>query len=921
MASQQSRRARSSSDKAQGPPPVAPPQRPSLQNRTISAPAGDIYTLNRQRVPPNVEKTVIEENESHPPSPSGNAVKPGHIAKGNDEINLPHVNLAVVGARGVGKSTFIQCALDMKHPPLSRSCTKKMSLEGVVYVVRLLEISLQEITFDGSEHLVWPQSLDDQALPIIDGVIVLHDVTNPSSITECSRILNALAKSALPFVCVSCKCDLPHPSAIEQANQVFNGYELQKTSSDSPRTQKRCISIVLRSIIARTSGKHEIPAYAPSSEISSQPPVTQDWHYNQASSETPRSTPTETTTAIEAIASDRRVDGNGGYHRPHDKANDSNLAPNVPNSRYGRSNSHPVRPQTPPSGGRLNPRRPSVSGVADLSPSRDRSRQHRRHTAWRHSAGSDSFSTYLDMDDEGDEPRSTLSSPDINKEKTGENSSNETGFTFDELVDRLVSLPVSKQDSKFAAIFLCLYRKFAAPATLLNALISRFETTEKSPTAQLTRIADQLRLLNVVAQWVSEYPGDFAYPKTRKRLADFVASLEKSPVYMFAAKEIGSYLEVTVEDDDVGWPFRDGDNDESNNVETFLNSSPQNSPLMFLSQSSISEDPLYNISTLDLSEEIPDTSSRHSTTLSNASSAGRSGIAFNQSISTLMTVENAQREARTLEITPKHVLTKLQWRQFMEIPDEDFARELTRMDWIMYSSFRPRDLVRHVSISGDKDKIKSLEHVNRMIKSFNHLAFWVASMILLRDKPKHRAKALEKFMNIAQKLRRQNNYNSLGAVMAGINGTPVHRLAQTRELVPPHVQKEFMRLVILMGTQKSHFAYRLAWDNSFGERIPFLPLHRRDLVSAEEGNKTFVGDNKNRINWKKFEIMGEVVLGIQRSQRTPYPPLQKNEEVQRLILDTKLSNDEDDLYARSLQVEPSAAGGETGRRKFGWLRS
>jgi len=354
------------------------------------------------------------------------------------------------------------------------------------------------------------------------------------------------------------------------------------------------------------------------------------------------------------------------------------------------------------------------------------------------------------MEDEGDEPRSTLSSPDINKEKTGENSSNETGFTFDELVDRLVSLPVSKQDSKFAAIFLCLYRKFAAPATLLNALISRFETTEKSPTAQLTRIADQLRLLNVVAQWVSEYPGDFAYPKTRKRLADFVASLEKSPVYMFAAKEIGSYLEVTVEDDDVGWPFRDGDNDESNNVETFLNSSPQNSPLMFLSQSSISEDPLYNISTLDRSEEIPDTSSRHSTTLSSASSAGRSGIAFNQSISTLMTVENAQREARTLEITPKHVLTKLQWRQFMEIPDEDFARELTRMDWIMYSSFRPRDLVRHVSISGDKDKIKSLEHVNRMIKSFNHLAFWVASMILLRDKPKHRAKALEKFMNIAQ---------------------------------------------------------------------------------------------------------------------------------------------------------------------------
>lgn len=86
----------------------------------------------------------------------------------------------------------------------------------------------------------------------------------------------------------------------------------------------------------------------------------------------------------------------------------------------------------------------------------------------------------------------------------------------------------------------------------------------------------------------------------------------------------------------------------------------------------------------------------------------------------------------------------------METPEEEFARELTRIDWIMYNSFRPRDLVRHVSISGmDKEKIKSLKNVNRMIKQFNHLAFFVASMILLRDKPKHRAKALEKFMLIA----------------------------------------------------------------------------------------------------------------------------------------------------------------------------
>lgn len=138
-----------------------------------------------------------------------------------------------------------------------------------------------------------------------------------------------------------------------------------------------------------------------------------------------------------------------------------------------------------------------------------------------------------------------------------------------------------------------------------------------------------------------------------------------------------------------------------------------------------------------------------------------------------------------------------------------------------------------------------------------------------------------------------NNYNSLGAVIAGVKGTAVHRLGQTRELVSQQAQREFMRLEILMGTQKSHFAYRLAWDNTTTERIPFLPLHRRDLVSAETGNPTFVGEDQDRINWRKFEIMGDVIVGIQRSQGTTYPNISRNMDIQRLILDCKFSKDDD----------------------------
>lgn len=341
------------------------------------------------------------------------------------------------------------------------------------------------------------------------------------------------------------------------------------------------------------------------------------------------------------------------------------------------------------------------------------------------------------------------------KPSSESSSSAETGMTFDELVDRLVALPMSKQDAKFGSIFLCLYRKFAAPGTLLNALISRFEENETSNVDQLARMADQLRLLNVIASWASEYPGDFAYSKTRKRINDFVTTLEKSHFYMFAAKELGSYLEVNAEDDDVGWAFRDGDNDDSSLNETFFDNSGRSSPAPFLSGTSFNdeddeeEDPIYSMANLDLSDGLHDSTSRLSGTLSISSNTDKPSTTLNQSF-TVLSVEAAQKEALRLELNSRTMLSKIQWRYFMDSSEDDFARELTHIDWVMYNSFRPRDLVRHVSISGvDKDKVKSLQNVNRMIRQFNHLAFFTASMILLRDKPKHRARCLEKFMIIA----------------------------------------------------------------------------------------------------------------------------------------------------------------------------
>lgn len=463
------------------------------------------------------------------------------------------------------------------------------------------------------------------------------------------------------------------------------------------------------------------------------------------------------------------------------------------------------------------------------------------------------------------------------------------GVTFDELVDRLLGQHMSRADVNFSEIFLCLYRKFAAPGELFDAILNRLSRLgEDKNIHYLTRTTTQLRIITVVAKWVSGYPGDFASPSTSHKLDAFISQLASDPVFAAAAQEMRTQLQSrVVEDDDTGWARTDADVDNEQAKE--LESAPV-SPTTTRSDSKGGYET--DATTLAQDDDVSDVEQKGSRGESSFSARGSSQSDLGAH--SFLAVEDYEKEAA--KMTPKgHLpLSKFRYHMFMDISDDDLADEMTRIDWVMFSSIRLRDLVRHVSLSlNQKEKCKSLTNVNRMINHFNHIAKWVANMILMRDKAKHRAQMLEKFMNIALKLRQLNNYNGLAAVLAGINGTAIHRLTQTRNLVPPDVQKRFARLVILMGTQKSHFAYRLAWENSPLPRIPFIPLTRRDLVSAEEGSRTFIGANGERINWKKFEVLSEVILPIMKSQTTPYPNLTKNEAVRTLILDCLIPTDDE----------------------------
>ncbi|KAA8565313.1 hypothetical protein EYC84_011035 [Monilinia fructicola] len=805
--------------------------------------------------PPRSNKSLSVENSVNVPPQS--------------RSGMSDINIAVIGSNGVGKSTLIQRALGLRSLPNSVASSLRMSVDEVGYIVTLIELDLESFDIIPDRRIQWPKQINGHIVPRMDGALLLYDVMNRESIAELPQTLNALVNSALPTILVSCKCDNPDHARQLNVESVetacMSCVETVKTAANVPESARLCLSTMLRAVM------------------------------------TNRSNSNKDTTFIQSQGTRRRATSSANLEKLSEPTVARPLSQQSKHSRASSEFSLGRALPSPPLAGRSNGRTnlshqimiPDPHDAPPLS----------AHPAFRSENLLDTSGASLRLPlgpKESDADSSYQYSDDVpllqrNDDTFFDKPAKVAGVTFDELVDRLLGQHMSRADVNFSEIFLCLYRKFAAPGELFDAILNRLSRLgEDKNIHYLTRTTTQLRIITVVAKWVSGYPGDFASPSTSHKLDAFISQLASDPVFAAAAQEMRTQLQSrVVEDDDTGWARTDADVDNEQAKE--LESAPV-SPTTTRSDSKGG----------DLVENLP-------SRLEGPPNRIWARIHFLQ-------LKTTKKEAA--KMTPKgHLpLSKFRYHMFMDISDDDLADEMTRIDWVMFSSIRLRDLVRHVSLSlNQKEKCKSLTNVNRMINHFNHIAKWVANMILMRDKAKHRAQMLEKFMNIALKLRQLNNYNGLAAVLAGINGTAIHRLTQTRNLVPPDVQKRFARLVILMGTQKSHFAYRLAWENSPLPRIPFIPLTRRDLVSAEEGSRTFIGANGERINWKKFEVLSEVILPIMKSQTTPYPNLTKNEAVRTLILDCLIPTDDEDIYQRSLQVESASGAAEPVKKKFPWF--
>ena len=103
---------------------------------------------------------------------------------GNYDSSMDTINVAIIGADGVGKSAFIQRALRLPRTPGASLTSLRQDVDGIPHDVTLVELDLEVIDVDSSQPIQWPKQVDGHMVPRMDGALILYDVMNKESIRD-----------------------------------------------------------------------------------------------------------------------------------------------------------------------------------------------------------------------------------------------------------------------------------------------------------------------------------------------------------------------------------------------------------------------------------------------------------------------------------------------------------------------------------------------------------------------------------------------------------------------------------------------------------------------------------------------------------------------------------------------------------------
>uniref|UniRef100_A0A8B9KAK6 RasGEF domain family member 1B n=1 Tax=Astyanax mexicanus TaxID=7994 RepID=A0A8B9KAK6_ASTMX len=215
----------------------------------------------------------------------------------------------------------------------------------------------------------------------------------------------------------------------------------------------------------------------------------------------------------------------------------------------------------------------------------------------------------------------------------------------------------------------------------------------------------------------------------------------------------------------------------------------------------------------------------------------------------------------------------------------------------------------------DRKKASNLE---AYVEWFNRLSYLVATEICMPVKKKHRARVIEFFIDVARECFNIGNFNSLMAIISGMNMSPVSRLKKTWGKVKT---AKFDILEHQMDPSSNFYNYRTALRGATQRSItahtsrekiviPFFSLLIKDIYFLNEGCSNRLPNG--HVNFEKFWELAKQVSEFMTWKKVECP-FEKDRKILQYLLTAPVFS-EDALYLASYESE----GPENNMEKDRW---
>ncbi|KAL7863594.1 hypothetical protein SRHO_G00125780, partial [Serrasalmus rhombeus] len=229
--------------------------------------------------------------------------------------------------------------------------------------------------------------------------------------------------------------------------------------------------------------------------------------------------------------------------------------------------------------------------------------------------------------------------------------------------------------------------------------------------------------------------------------------------------------------------------------------------------------------------------------------SGRYYLKSNMETETLCSDEDAQELLRESQIS------------LLQLSTVEVATQLSMRAFELFCAIEPTeyidDLFKLRSRSAGPSSLKLFE------EAINRETFWVATEVVREPNQLKRMKIIKHFIKIALHCRECKNFNSMFAIISGLNLAPVSRLRGTWEKLPSKYEKLFSDLQDLFDPSRNMAKYRnvLNSQNLQPPIIPLFPVIKKDLTFLHEGNDSKVD---GLVNFEKLRMIAKEIRHVGR---------------------------------------------------------